>query len=519
MFNQKTSYGLAALSGILLLLSFPPLNLEFLAWVALVPFLVATYNEKSMKRMGRLATVFGLCLFPIFLWLYSEFVGLGLPTLLSWLIGVFCSVFFGQFYIAFRDYWKPKHLPSTGLQYLPSSLQILTPPVVWTAMEFLAMNLPWVMKVGGFVGYVTIAHTQWLNVPILQLMSFTGVLGVTFLIILVNCAVAYAIVRYKEKREVYKPTIFVLLLFLAIFAYGAVSVPAPVEGEICVVAIQAPEAVERDLNDLYLALSEESLRYEPKIVIWPLTFLGNLDITQHADFAEENNVYLMSTSLVTPTEESYHHRMTYHMANILEGIIPPFDFERAFFPKIQGFNTELGKLGLELMCMESGPTIPARQLVRDGTQFITTSSGNWGWGFGFPGFMQGNIVFRAVENRVPAALCQWCGGSIIIDQYGRIIRDIAPEPEIVAGKISFNDKTTFYTKYGDVFGWTITGLAFVLIGYNFYLKRKSPFTYCERCKARIAKDAEVCPECGRKPKESRWEKSDIGKLWKSLSKR
>ncbi|TRZ53387.1 MAG: hypothetical protein D4S01_01470, partial [Dehalococcoidia bacterium] len=237
MFNQKTSYGLAVLSGILLLLSFPPLNLEFLAWVALVPLLVALYHEKSVKRSGKILTVFGLCLFPIFLWMYSELEALGLPTPLSLLISAFLAVFLGQLYIAFSEYWKPKHLPSKGLQYLPSSLQIIIPPIVWTSIEFLLMSLPWIMKVGGITGYITIAHTQWLNVSILQITSFTGVLGVTFLIILVNCAIAYAIVHYKEKKEVYKPTIVVLLLFLAIFAYGWISVPKTVEGEVGVAII------------------------------------------------------------------------------------------------------------------------------------------------------------------------------------------------------------------------------------------------------------------------------------------
>ena len=162
-----------------------------------MPFLVAMYFEKSEKKISRLATVFGICLFPIFLWFYSELQMLGIPTLLSWIIGVFCALTFGRLYITFSDYWKPKHLPSRGLKYLSSSLQIIIPPIIWTSIEFLVMSIPWVMKVGGFIGYITIAHTQLLNVPILQLASFTGVLGITFLIILLNSTIAYAII-YEE---------------------------------------------------------------------------------------------------------------------------------------------------------------------------------------------------------------------------------------------------------------------------------------------------------------------------------
>jgi len=41
---------------------------------------------------------------------------------------------------------------------------------------------------------------------------------------------------------------------------------------------------------------------------------------------------------------------------------------------------------------------------------------------------------------------------MLIDLYGRIIGDIAPKSEIVAGKIAFTDERTFYSRYGDIFG-------------------------------------------------------------------
>ena len=34
------------------MLSFPPFDLEFLAWVALVPALVAIYYERHLRRVG-----------------------------------------------------------------------------------------------------------------------------------------------------------------------------------------------------------------------------------------------------------------------------------------------------------------------------------------------------------------------------------------------------------------------------------------------------------------------------------
>lgn len=44
---------------------------------------------------------------------------------------------------------------------------------------------------------------------------------------------------------------------------------------------------------------------------------------------------------------------------------------------------------------------------------------------------------------------------VIIDPYGQIVEDTAPEPEIVAGKIAFAEGETFYSRYGDIFGYII----------------------------------------------------------------
>ena len=67
-FNWKISYSLAILSGVLLLLSYPPLRFGgFLAWIALVPLFIAIYYESKAKRVDKLAGVACLGLLPLLL--------------------------------------------------------------------------------------------------------------------------------------------------------------------------------------------------------------------------------------------------------------------------------------------------------------------------------------------------------------------------------------------------------------------------------------------------------------------
>jgi len=502
--RARNSYLLAVLSGILLLLSYPPFNLGFLAWFAFVPVLLAMYYEIKAKRVDKLTTVMAIFLTPIFIWIYNE-VDVFLPALVAWPLGVIIAFLAGGYIVwPIEDYWKPKQLPRRGLSYLPSALQIFVVPVLATAIEFLIMNLPVVMKVGGAAGFISISRTQWLNPPILQLASFTGMYGVTFLILLVNCGIAYGIVHYKETRRISKQAVAVLLVFGIIFVCGWISIPAVTTGDTNVVIIQAkPSTMEKQhVNELYANLSENSLKYEPEIILWsiwmkyePFESVGP-SAAEYVNFSQEHDVYLTDgDNVVFPDGKVEYHNLSYVFINLFDGFVP-FDLNK-IFPKIDGFDTEFGKLGI-LVCQESCPTLPARQLVEGGTQFIVVTSADRPVIGAFQGLIGGNIVYRAVEHRIYTALFFGDGGSIIVDPYGRIMEDIAPEEEIVAGKIAFTNKRTFYSKYGDIFGWTITGLLVLLMGYNLYLRRKSPYSFCKVCRAQMEKGTRVCPSCGKK---------------------
>ena len=160
-----------------------------------------------------------------------------------------------------------------------------------------------------------------------------------------------------------------------------------------------------------------------------------------------------------------------------------------------------------------------RQWVKDETLFIAGYSGDPSVMGAFPGLLGGNMIYRAVEHRIYTAAFYRDNGSILVDPYGRILEDIAPEPEIVAGKIAFTNERSFYSKYGDIFGFTILGLFVALLSYNTYLKRKSPYTFCKECNARIEKGTKVCPQCGEQQKRSWFKGTLIYQLWERISKK
>ena len=527
--RARNSYLLALLSGILLLLSYPPFNLGFLAWFAFVPILIAIYYETKAKRTHTMQLVMGICLVPILLGVSKGIFEIFLPIVIAWPLGVIVALFVVGYVVwPAESCAQPKQLPRPRLSYLPSGWQIFILPIAATAGEFLALNIPAVMKITGSLASVSISRTQWLTPSILQLASFTGMYGVTFLIWLVNSALAYGIVHYQDARRVSKQAIAVVLVFIIVFVCGWISLPEPVTGDTTVVIIQAkPETMERQhINELYADWSEYSLKYEPEIILWsrwakhdPLENVGPF-ADQYVSFSQENDVYLTDgDNIVFPDGSVVHYYSPYHglvAGHVFDGLVP-FDPDK-LFPELHGFDARSGKFGL-LGCLEFGPTLPARQWVKGGAQFVAGTSGTRPVIGTLPGLHGGNAAYRAVEHRIYTAFFYRDNGSILVDPYGRIIEDIAPEPEIVAGKIAFTNERSFYSKYGDIFGFTILGLFVALLSSNAYLKRKSPYTFCKECKAQIEKGAEVCPQCGEQQKRSWFKGTLIYQLWERISKK
>lgn len=533
--RARNSYLLAGLSGVLLLLSLPPFKFGgVLAWFAFVPLLLSIYYQAVPKRRDRLVSVATVGGFLFLVWAPWWIADLASTTTVFWPeapITIFRTIIFvlGIPYILYSTkdiyggyidtwgFWKPKHFPSKDLQYLPPGLHLVALPLVWTAFEFLSMNIPGFMRLGQVLGFFTLAKTQWWNPPVMQLASFTGIYGVTFLILLVNCTIAYAIIRYRESKRIFKPAVAVVCVVLALFFYGSIIIPGETEGDVTVAVIQVPPAEGQDTSTLYANLSEKALKYNPQIIVWPAIFfekstVNPLSVERFVDFSNEHDVYLMGFAgemekmefgygVVRPDESMAVDNLGYHIYTVPRDIMAR-DIKGLFFPQVSSLPTEFGNIGV-LDCVESAGTLPARHRIKEGAQLLVVPTGAPNH-YVFSWTLATNAVYRAVEHRMFAIeVIGDHDSSLIVDPYGRIVKDSAPEPEIVVGKVSFTDKRTLYTRVGEVFGWTVVFLAAALVSYNFYLDRKSSFKFCtnKNCMAEIPQDAKTCDKCGAKQRK------------------
>jgi apolipoprotein N-acyltransferase len=187
-FMKKKDILLSSLSGLLLILSFPNFDLEFLAWVALIPLFYAI-EGKGLYRTFELGFLTGLISFlGILYWIIVAVHTYGnVPLILSGLILLLLVVYLSLYIGAFTYLTRMIQIRS-GLQ------TILFTPILWVALEylrsFLLTGFPW----------ANLSYTQYLNLPFIQMADMTGPYGLSFVILLVNATLFLVLRQWPTLR-------------------------------------------------------------------------------------------------------------------------------------------------------------------------------------------------------------------------------------------------------------------------------------------------------------------------------
>jgi apolipoprotein N-acyltransferase len=169
---------LAILSALLLTLAFPPIGLSWLAYVALAPLLVMAVRTPSARVAVVAAWLGGIVFFGINMWWIWPVTRAGAIALVPYLAA----------------YWAVFAYAVRGInRTLPVPLTLLA-PVAWVPLELLRAHLltgmPWV-----YVG-----HTQYRNLPLIQIADFLGAYGNSFLCLMMTGLAADFLVRPMFRR-------------------------------------------------------------------------------------------------------------------------------------------------------------------------------------------------------------------------------------------------------------------------------------------------------------------------------
>jgi len=499
---------LAILSGVLLILSFPKFDLNLLAWIALVPLLVAL-EGKSLKAAYGLSYLAGLTFFAgITYWIWSV-------TAYNLLDEILLGIYLPQYVT----------LWGLGLNWIRQRTRLspaLIAPPLWVTMEYIRshlsfLSLPWML----------VGHSQYLHPPLVQISSLTGVYGLSFLIVLVNVAIAETILYVRSRLsepatslEFRRSPLTSLLaagLLLTITAlYGLFVLSEGIGGERVRVALvqgNVPQArlwdgsYRQTIFDRYARLTQNAARREPTLIVWPETAVPG-DVQHHpvlrrtiAQVAIETNRHLLlgSSEYAKFTSRKmegsqYNSMFLFTPEGKIEGqyrkiaLIPFGEYEplrgtvrwptaiaSTMGTSLPGDQHTLFSIGAvtfgSVICWETIFPDLFREFVKGGARFMVNATNEaWFPSAGLSYQLLAMTTFRAAENRVAIARAANTGISAFIDPFGRITERLrGPDQQelfvegVLVGDIPLSQGKTFYTQHGDVFAFLLMAISVLML--------------------------------------------------------
>jgi apolipoprotein N-acyltransferase len=280
--GYKLQTGLAVASGLLLTAAFPNVELDWLAWVAMVPLLLAVATAGT-RRSFTLGFIAGLTHFlSLVYWVAYTMVTFGG---LNWPVSVSILFLMAGFLALYPAVFA---VTASRLQH-PGPATLVAIPAVWVATEYLRgivfTGFPWEL-----VGY-----SQYRALPIIQISDILGPYGVSYLVVFVNTAVAFLLLCLRRQRWQTDPVsgrlavgsilAAVLLVGLCV-AYGGwrmtdvdrLAAAAPtlrgsaVQGNI-EQSLKWDSRFQTATVDKYIRLTRTALKQQPQLVVWPETAL------------------------------------------------------------------------------------------------------------------------------------------------------------------------------------------------------------------------------------------------------
>ncbi len=503
-----TAWVLALVSSGLQILIFPKPSLFFLCWIAMVPLLYALLRGRGGE--GELVDPEGRSLRPFRLtqgfliawvcgviwylgtcyWVYPVMHGYGnLGVFAATMIALGYCLIMGMHHGAFGLLVVLMARRST----LGNRKPLFMAPFFWVAIEFFrdrVTGVPW-QPLGG---------AQVDNIPFARISQVTGVYGLSFAVMLVNCAFVAALLLQGRRR---KNLLISTIAAAVALQIGVFARPAPFAATRQAVLLQpnipvlnasdwTPQFFDNTIGQMArLSVDTAGKRPsdDPGLIVWPETpapfFVGEQKFQLWvATIARSTNSYVVVGTIGEAEGSNPQEPLIYNSALIVDAnghnvgrydkihLVPfgeyiPFRRLLFFASKLtrevgefargterKAFEVDGARVGV-FICYESIFPNEVRQFAANGAQvFINISNDGWYGETGAPFQHLQMARMRAIENHRWMLLDTNNGVTSAIDPYGRPVKKL-PRNTLTAMSAPFSPvtETTLYTTFGDVFAW------------------------------------------------------------------
>lgn len=362
-------------------------------------------------------------------------------------------------------------------------------PVCMTSMEWLAM------RVSPYGSWGSSAYSQYYDLPLIQLVSLTGIMGLTFLVHWTAPVIVALVEEAPQTRTSRGPALAFLTVLGLVVTYGGVRLAlAGRDTDLVTVATVVPSETEyastfagADLNrlaaapdstrqqagarfnanrDRMFARTVDAAKQGAQIIAWP-EYVPVLDEDQAAmletarNTAREHHVYLLITPLVIMKASRFPYLQNLSVLVDTTGEVrwrypktyPVVGMETASYPGGNGqfyyVATPFGRLGSAICQDLDFPWFIRKQK----TALLIGPSDDWRTIERTHAQM---AVFRAIENGFSLLRPANNGISEAVDPYGRVRAMSASSatgtPPMIA-QIPIRRVQTIYARLGDWFAW------------------------------------------------------------------
>lgn len=212
--------------GACMALSFAPVNFSFSAWFSVIP-LIWICAGRTWKRSFLYGLIWGYVWHFCGTFFLREINGC-IPFVFALVLGLFNAVWAAMIPFLFKNLLYPAEIRSSDFRTREAFRDY---PVIGEICATFALASFWILlewlRSWIFTGFPwnLLGVSQWQNIMLIQIGEYTGVFGISFVVILINAAAFFAIhgFRYSLPQGKYKrpyPLIIAIIVLIASHSLG-----------------------------------------------------------------------------------------------------------------------------------------------------------------------------------------------------------------------------------------------------------------------------------------------------------
>lgn len=267
-----------ATTAVMLSLAQVPVSWWLLAWIGYVPFIFACSPKSKPFRLFVSAYVVGVIFWLVNIY-WMSFVTAG-----GWIAFCLYTAMLWPILALSLRWCRTKRIPL-----------VIAAPVLIVGIEQSQGFL-----LGGFY-WLHLAHSQYANISLIQIADIFGATGISFLVAMVNGAIAEMIVVRRSFNVIRNVTLICAVIFAAL-GYGRWRVGHAEEyitagPKIAAVQTNVPQSVKQsfaaDVQILegLLEQSAQCITAEARLIVWPETMVQAILEPRVLDMLDESHIY------------------------------------------------------------------------------------------------------------------------------------------------------------------------------------------------------------------------------------